>query len=120
MTMADNWIKDIIAMLEKEASPEEICSEMGLCAVKRFRVSKKSNDIHCDLCMQVVNYVEKLVLKELFEEEIIKLVNEGCAQLPAPLSTYCRDFCDQWIREIVGLLEQGVAVLDICGKIGLC
>jgi saposin len=127
--LVDPSISNIIKLVEQGVASLDICKKAGICGTRKRNsqillneevLKQVDNDVACDLCKQVVKYVEKLVLEELFEDEIIRLVNQLCDTMPPPLSTYCRDIIDQWIHEIVKLLEEGIDHLEICKRIKLC
>jgi saposin len=124
----DQYIDEIFDWIDQGLDENAICSLIGLCSshgkkhsVKRarsVRIGKK--DEICDLCKYGVDYVRQLLIDGYAKEEIEDLINEGCNQLPAPFSTLCVTYVDQFIDQIFDWIDQELDSDAICSLIGLC
>jgi hypothetical protein len=113
-----------------------ICNWMGLCGVapsvarpmtvskaKKFSGAKMlvktaPTDIFCDICVEGVEYIADLVLNGTIEPVIEEAIADFCSIFPYPLSTWCTEFFDQYLDEIIADITAGAS--DICSLIGLC
>jgi saposin len=74
----------------------------------------------CEICQDVVFYIEQLVLEGYLERDIEELVAELCQNFPAPISTICQSYLDEYVHSIIQWIEEGIDSFDICTRIGLC
>jgi saposin len=85
-----------------------------------IRLSNSPNTLACEVCKQIIVYIEQLILAGYIESEIESLVDQACAELPPPLNTFCTAFVNQYIADIIEWINAGIDNLDICKRIGLC
>jgi hypothetical protein len=112
-----------IAEWAKEANMtgRKICSRMGICAIRPKFVRKAViRADFCSICKDIVHFVEQLVLEQVAEEEIVKLVNGVCRELAPPISDYCMKTLDGLVDVVIKWIERGIDALSICSKLGLC
>jgi hypothetical protein len=133
---SDSVIDVVIELVESGFHKRQICKKVDLCArapnglvaksvtkARKFAgagllVKQAPDDVFCDICNDIVDYITELVLNGTIEPVIEELVTELCDVLPWPLSSWCYDFIDQYIQEIIELIEEGAE--DICSLIGIC
>jgi saposin len=97
------------------------CSLVGFCgAAQHSRLPTAPTDFLCDVCQEVIRYIEQLLLDGLVKEEIEQLAAEFCDLFPTPISIWCKSFIDQYIDEIIAAIESGIDAFNICGQIGIC
>jgi len=119
-SLVETYIDQIIEWIDQEIDSLEICVRLGICTgAKKARKASK-NDMACDVCQQLVKYVEKLIESETTKEEIIKLCEELCDKIPAPYGAICDTLVETYIEQIIEWVEQEVESLEICQRIGLC
>jgi saposin len=109
-----------------------ICKKIGLCQISAAVKGGKSqaarwpvlhrqpDDVVCDLCLEAIQYIEVLVLNDTLKPDIEALVNAWCETLPHPISSLCQSYVDAWINDIIEWIEEEVAAIDICARLGLC
>lgn len=78
------------------------------------------NGIGCDMCQQVVQYIEKLLLDKTVETEIATLVEQLCTSFPSPYDSLCKSIIESYLPTVLEWIEEGIDSLDICVQIGLC
>jgi saposin len=86
----------------------------------RFRQSGSPNTLACEVCKQIIEYIEQLLIAGVIEADIEALVDQACDALPAPLSSLCVAFVNQNIDAIIQWINAGIDSLDICKQLGLC
>jgi saposin len=128
----DQYIDEIIAGIESDIDSWNLCGQIGLCSHRSStklasRVGSKHRNgksapsgIFCDVCQEIVGYVEQLVLEGFIQADIEALVDDICRNLPSPFDSLCASTIDQYVDEIIVWIEQGIDSFNICGKIGLC
>jgi saposin len=82
--------------------------------------SGSPNTLACEVCKQIIDYIEQLLIAGFLESEIEALVDQLCEGLPAPLSSLCITFVNQNIEVIIQWINEGIDQLDICKQLGLC
>lgn len=121
--LANKYVDTIVNWINEGIESLDMCSSIGLCethvAKNSIPVIAKDN-LSCDLCKAVIEYVEMLLVNKKTETQIISLVSQVCQTLPAPLNSVCQSVVEQYIPTILKLIEQGVARLDICNRINMC
>jgi hypothetical protein len=91
------------------ASPEGVCEELGL------------GDKTCDFCLDVVSYIEGVLVDTKVLEAVIAAVDaQYCAPLPGSFSALCDALVAQYVPTIVQLLEQGLGPTTVCSRLGYC
>jgi saposin len=80
----------------------------------------KPGTLACEVCKQIIEYLEELLIAGWAKDELDALAQEVCQTLPAPLSSLCLTFLDQYIDDIVQWLDDGITSLDICKRLGFC
>jgi len=122
--IAAKYVPVIIEWLAKELTAVDICSKVGLCSTKalpRIAVpAKADNGLVCEVCKQLVFYVEDLIQEQKTQEEIIALAQKLCDKIPAPYGAICDTLVAQYIPQIIKWLEQEIEIIDICAKLNLC
>jgi hypothetical protein len=74
----------------------------------------------CEMCQEIVHYIEEYVIEGYVEKEILAFVNAYCEMLPTPLNVLCETFMDQNIDNILTWIAERLDSLNISGRIGLC
>jgi len=114
--IATTYVPIIMQLIEKKMEKMEICKIIGFCEGNEI----VSNNIKCDVCLKVVNYVEELLLSKLVEKEVAKLVSTLCLKIPTPGSSVCTYIVNKYIPVVMQWLEKGLEKAAICDKLGFC
>ena len=132
-TLVTSYGPTIISFIDQGITTSGICEKFGLCQATlkkrsprfpgRIQLPKTSlyqNSIGCDLCKNVVQYIETLLKDQTVEEEISQLVEKLCDTFPSPYKNICESLVEQYLPVIIKFIEEGLEVVDICNTIGLC
>ena len=131
-SLVTQYIPTLITYVEQDLNSTQICSLVGYCtntARKSKRISRINkialpkyydNSFGCDMCKQVVKYVEQILVDTTVESEIATLVEQLCVSFPSPYDSLCKTAIETFLPSILQWVEQGLDSLDICAKIGLC
>lgn len=109
----------VIDALEAEIDPLEICGMIGLCESRARRPIRVVGSPACDMCQDIVAYVELVLQDTKVVAEVIAAVDAFCQQLPFAEAVVC-EAATQYIPEIIADLEAGIASLDICARFNFC
>jgi hypothetical protein len=82
--------------------------------------SRRDNSVVCDICVDVIGLIERLLADQVVEEDIAALLDQYCEGWPAPIPVICTSVVDQYLPIVLQLLAAGVEKSDICSRIGLC
>jgi saposin len=85
-----------------------------------LRLHSSPNTLACEVCKQIIVYIEQLLVAGVVESEIESLVDQLCEQLPPPLNTFCVTTVNQYIDNIIQWINEGITELDICKSLGFC
>ena len=115
----------IISLLRQGVDPHEVCAFLGMCdpveSVKRGRAPRLAGaDWSCKMCETVVDTISKSMESTAVIEEVTVIIEQVCDLIEAPYSTLCHTLVKTYTALIMELLDQGLAALDICVRIGLC
>lgn len=78
------------------------------------------NGIGCDMCQEVIKYIERILIDPTVESDITILVEELCTTFPSPYDSLCKNVVETSLPTILQWVEEGLDYIDICTKIGLC
>ncbi|KAG8452060.1 hypothetical protein GDO86_004017 [Hymenochirus boettgeri] len=118
----------IIELLEQEASPEFICSTLGLCPamdhlqtelIKINPVKAAAGD-YCDVCKMLMRHVDQLLEKNATKERIELLLKRVCNFLPDTMKDQCNALVQEYEPLFLELLLQALDPSFICVKVHLC
>ncbi|PVD38757.1 hypothetical protein C0Q70_01380 [Pomacea canaliculata] len=113
----------IIQLIEAGASPEVVCSKLGLCSQKvSVPVSPekkiKGPDVLCELCKIVVQKAEEFLQQNKTEQEIEGELDKLCSLLPS--SDSCKQMVNEYLPTIIILLKQELTPDAVCQQLSLC
>jgi saposin len=123
----DQYIDEIFAWIDQGLDENQICGMIGLCSAQGRKLARRAigvrigrRDEICDLCKSGIDYVRDLLVDGYAKEEIEELLNAACNELPAPFSSLCVTYVDQFIDQIFDWIDQELDSEAICSLIGLC
>lgn len=119
----DEYGRAIIAMLEQQLDPKEVCTALGLCnsLVTSNKASKPlEKDEYCGVCEVVIQYLDSLLEDNKTVANIEKYLEIICNFLPKNYKKQCVDIIDKYGAGIIILLEEIADPKVICTKLGLC
>jgi len=120
--LISTYAPQIIQLLVNEASPEEVCSAIGLCTSLKIVFvppTDKASEL-CVICEFVMSTAEEYLTGNETEHEIILFVENVCFLLPKTVRSECDDLIATYGPEIIELLVQKEPPAVICTQISLC
>jgi len=121
-SIVDYELPTIIAWLENQESPQQVCQQIGLCASKAVLKLNvlKPKDENCVVCQLVVSSVEAWIETNATVEEIEQYLETLCALLPSQLAQECNSIVATEIPAIIGWLKQNYTPQQVCAQLGFC
>ena len=124
--LVDAYLPQIIAWVEKNETPADICTKLGVCnddkkAVARVAVEHVAGpqDGMCTVCQAIVGFVESYLEQNSTEAQIQARLDAACA-LTGPFATECKALVDQYLPQIISWVEKNETPADICTQLGVC
>jgi saposin len=126
--LIDQYAPLLVQMIVAEFTPVQICQALGMCPRSLLAQSLKTagpvalnvNSLECSLCVNVMNYVDSLLLKNSTEKEIEQALERVCAFFPGALRTECDALIETYMTILVKLIVAEFTPNEICQAIGLC
>jgi saposin len=118
----------IIALLQQELDPAQICTFLGMCTQSHNKltpvapapVTKAADPEMCLLCETVVQYIEALLDQNATLTEIEAVVKKICNFLPDTMKTQCSDLIEEYGAQIVHFIASKYSPKEICTLLRLC
>jgi len=114
--LVDQYLPQIIAWIEKNETPADICAQLGVCNNK---VVKAPEDGFCSICEAIVGFVESYVEQNATIAQIQARLDAACA-LTGPYASECKALVDQYLPQIIAWIEKNETPADICTQLGVC
>ncbi|KAL9985000.1 hypothetical protein ACROYT_G007351 [Oculina patagonica] len=122
----DQYAEAILEILAQELDPKMVCSALGLCtsgeqqtAKQRTKILVPGSNETCEICETLMTYLKNLLADNATQQEILKLLEEGCSLLPSQLSSECNAIVSEYGPVILDLIAQSDPH-TLCEEIGLC
>jgi len=118
----------LIDLLMKELTPEEICTELGLCGSKLPKskpsmfdgpLAETANE-YCGICETVIQYLDSILVENATEAQIQADLERVCNFLPDTIKQTCDQLVEQYLDIIVQLVAKALTPEQVCTEIGLC
>lgn len=122
----DTYTAMIIDLLTNEITPEQICTNLGLCKPKKtsFSVSPPSDiDVkgpYCTLCEYAMTTVDQMLKDNKNEAEIEQALDVVCYHLTAPVHKECLKMVNKYTKDIINLLVNDYSPQMVCSELSLC
>ena len=110
----------IIQLLVEKADPQTVCSALKLCTNASLHQRAVQDKPFCQVCEQVMTYVQSLLNANSTTEEIEAVVEKICDYLPGNYQSECKQVVETYAPEIVAMLAGKVNPDQICAELGLC
>ncbi|KAM4031450.1 prosaposin [Anomaloglossus baeobatrachus] len=121
----DQYSEAVIILLQQEVPPKIICSAIGCCSSRERKLVKLSAE-HiqsggcCPVCKMVVEYMDKILSKNVTQERIKTFLHVVCNYLPEKMTDECDALVDTYEAMFVELLLQAMDPTFVCEKMNLC
>ena len=107
-------IPGIIQAIENGATPQQVCTLIGLCT--SLRIVK--DPTQCAICTFAVGQVESYLSSNATETEIENALNQACMLL-GPFTPECNQIVAQ-LPAVIADLEESEPPQVACTQLGLC
>ena len=114
------YAETILQFILQSMTPDEICTELGVCESKSVLVKISEKDSKCVLCEYVMSTVDQLLTNKSTEAEVRQALEEVCSYLPGTIKDQCTKFVDQYSDMIIDFIAHQITPEQICQQIGLC
>ncbi|KAL5289599.1 PSAP family protein [Megaselia abdita] len=133
----ETYTSELINMLVKDFTPQQICVSIKLCSSSGFDLSTiniKANDDEdlnlkkgdfaptpqCLLCKKVIELVEKELIGEKTKENIVDALKRSCAKFNKKAQGKCQRFVDKYGDLIAELLLKETKPDQVCRELMYC
>jgi saposin len=113
--MVDQYIPQIIEYIEKDYTPQEVCTQLGLC----ISAKKVESGPLCSVCTLVITYIDQYISSNSSIQQIEAELDQICALL-GPLSSTCDQFVAQYTPQAIKWIVNGNSPATFCASVGLC
>lgn len=146
--IVNQGIPEIIQYIEQNETPQQICTQLGLCssvtlingglinphktAVPTLKELQKLSpgiltsvkpskvgDAQCDLCQQIIGAIENWMANTNDQAEVITAVEVVCTYMPQ-WQTTCDAIIEAGVPTVVGWIAQNENSTVVCQQLGLC
>ena len=140
-TMVDAYAPVFFAMIVEDINDTQICTMIGMCDAKclvemekkRSHVapvssiqlyhdesSKRGVNATCILCEFALNLLERVISENQTEEEVFKMFDFVCREMPKSLRNECETFVHAYGPLVAALVARDIEPSKVCSYIGLC
>lgn len=115
----NDYVSDYLSIVIeelKDMSAQDLCKASTLCT----KDIVKSTDEKCLVCETVVNYISESLMENSTEQDILKLLEQVCKDLPGDIGTECTALVNEYGIQIIQMIQQRINPKEICEKIKFC
>lgn len=142
--IASQGISQIIAYINANETPEEICTQMGLCSsskstkpskivvpnfddLRKIKIptpamkkpAAKVGDVQCSGCEEVISIIENWLNQSSSQSEVVSAVEIVCTYMPGWEAT-CDAMVAMGVPTAVSWIDTYENPTVVCGQLGLC
>lgn len=117
-SFVENYLPQVVEMIEQDFPPEAICAAIGLCTSSAVMSAQQVADTQCTLCEFIAGYVEGWIAQNATEEEIAQGLESICAL--TPYAQMCDALVQQYLPLIIQWVQNNENPDEVCTQIGLC
>ncbi|ELR24454.1 proactivator polypeptide, putative [Acanthamoeba castellanii str. Neff] len=82
--------------------------------------ARSAGSVECTICEFAASYVEGFIAANATEQEMISAIETVCDAAPAPLSTLCDNFVQNYLPKVIAALVSSEPPATVCTQLGLC
>lgn len=118
----DEYGRAIIAMLEQQLDPKEVCTALGLCnsLVTSNKAQGVDDQPECVVCQVIALYLDVVLAKNKSIAAIEEALETVCDVIPNVYAKECDAFVNKYSSMIIMLIEEFAQPRVVCTKLGLC
>jgi hypothetical protein len=115
VSLVSEYTPYVINLLEQKETPQQVCSQIGLCSTTQFEVYPISNN---SICVYVVSLAEALLETKMIESAIETELDKACSILPIELLRHeCDTIVSDYFPELIKMLEEKYPPSVICSYV---
>ena len=137
--MVDAYAPVFFAMIVSDINDTQICTMIGMCDAKCLaqmaekqrnhkssiqhyhdESDKKAVNANCILCEFALNLLERVVSENQTEEEVFKMFDWVCREMPTSVRNECVAFVHAYGPLVAALVAKQIEPSKVCSYIGLC
>jgi len=133
--MVNQYTDEIVQMFVAEYTPQEVCSELGLCdppkadeindntilQFETLEMNSVSEKPLCALCEFAMDILEKQILTNQTLDMVEHAVEMLCSYMPETIGDKCIDFVQEYGDEVIDLIIRAEMNPDqVCSALTLC
>jgi len=142
--LVDAYTEEIVEMILASLTPDEVCAALQLCTPKKRETDLTLGEFignlamekpvvetavaakveapaaSCIMCEYAMDQLDKQILTNKTEEQLKRMVDFLCAQLPSTVGDMCIDFIEEHGDQIFDMLVVKMNPKEICTELGLC
>jgi len=115
--IANEGLEQIVAWLQANETPEEVCTQLTLCTSSK--AVKLSQSLECSECDSVVSVIEEWLDNTNNQAEVITTIETVCTYMPGWEAT-CDSMIETGVPEVVNWIDTNENVTVVCGQLGMC
>jgi len=128
-SFVETYTDMIIEMLTHDISPEQVCTELGLCASvgnvvqhiqHKIVLDPLSASPYCTLCEYAIQELDNMLEDKSNEEEIKQSLDILCNQLSLPVKKQCIKMVSEYTDQIIDLFIKEYTPEMVCTELSLC
>jgi len=128
-SFVDTYTDMIIEMLTHDITPEQICTNLGLCATvgnvvqhiqHKIILDPLSASPYCTLCEYAIQELDNMLEDKSNEEEIKQSLDILCNQLSLPVKKQCIKMVGEYTDQIIDLFIKEYTPEMVCTELSLC
>jgi hypothetical protein len=123
--IAESSLAQIIAYINQDQTPTEVCTEIGMCTsmefqlIKNFFLATKVNDLECGSCEDVISTIEQWLDASNNQQEVITAIEVVCTYMP-DWETTCDAMVEAGVPTVVTWIDTYENSTVVCDQLGLC
>ncbi|XP_053383474.1 uncharacterized protein LOC123564714 [Mercenaria mercenaria] len=120
----------VVQLILKNFTPEQVCTEIKLCSSRQqskwstlitmLSMKQKVKLELCGPCKLIMEELKQFLKQNRTTQEVEEFLKRVCDILPDTVTAQCHQVIDQYIPNILNLIEENVKPEEICQQLGLC
>jgi saposin len=117
--LVSQYVPQLIAYVEQDYTPEEACTDIGLCSAASLVVAAPHAGGFCSICESIVGFVESYVAQNQTEMQIEQQLDQIC-NFAGPYAQACDNLVENYVPQLIAYVEQDYTPEEACTDIGVC
>jgi len=123
--IVDNYLPEVLMLVETFSDPETICNALGICSGFRDRATHVEHipvgsEPICGDCKKFIGDIRALITDKTTEDQVKDLLKTQLCSVLGLIADQCKQLVDEYTPELLKLLADQVEPEVICGALGVC